>query len=58
VITPAEKDVLIEKWGQPRVEHAMVTLDHAVDTRGILQPAEVTWARVEALLSAIYEEKS
>lgn len=54
MITPAEKEVLIEKWGQPRVEHAMVTLDHAVDTRGILQPSTVTWAKVDALLKVLY----
>lgn len=54
MITPAEKEALIEKWGRPRVEHAMVTLDHAVDQRGILQPSAVTWAKVDALLKVLY----
>ncbi len=56
MITPAEREVLSEKWGQPRVENAMETLDNAVDYRGIFQPSEVTRAKVEAVLKAVYGE--
>ena len=56
MITPAEREVLVEKWGGERVEDTMMYIEGAKDHRGLLVRIPVTKERVEAVLKAVYGE--
>jgi len=56
MITPAERQILVEKWGGYRVEDAMIFIERGKDHRGLAVSIPVTKERVEAVLEAVYGE--
>ena len=56
MITSAEREALVEKWGGERVEDTMIFIERGKDHRGLLVSIPVTKARVESVLEAVYGE--